>query len=77
MSHEMTAEDKEYYKDVADCENEYLLRMFLQAVDTFGLALRGYTPEDRFLSLKEELHKYRKVVKIRHEEVVAADKETG
>lgn len=75
MSHEMTAEDKEYYKDVAHYGNEYVLRMILQAMIGFDTSLLTYTHEDRFLSLKKELHKYQKVVRIRHEEVVAAEKE--
>ncbi len=75
MSHEMTTEDKEYYKDVAHIGNEYVLRMLLDDIEDYIVALRMRTSEDGFLSLKKELHRYKKVVKIRHEEVVAADKE--
>ena len=75
MSHEMTAEDKEYYKVVAHIGNEYVLRMLLNDMEDYIVALRMRTHEDGFLSLKKELYRYKKVVKVRHEEVVAADKE--
>ena len=75
MTHEMTADEKECYKDVASIGNEYVLRMLLLGMEVFSTSLRMYTHEDRFLSLKEELHRCKKVVRIRREEVVAANKE--
>ncbi len=53
MSHEMTTEDKEYYKDVAHIGNEYVLRMLLDDIEDYIVALRMRTSEDGFLSLKK------------------------
>lgn len=72
MSHKMTEDVKECYKDVAHISNEYILRMLLQGMETFASELRVRIGEDYFLTLKKELHRCKKAVKIRHEEVVAA-----